>query len=407
MVAFYGANPVEIDTRVTSFRSHMKETGAELTGTPNPGATVLGADIAPLTIVAERSVLWPATSDGELREHFGYIDGAGEPDIEGLSEAIHAIRREASPDRELTARPRELGVYDNERGDWRAIKPGEFVFGLENEGGGITPQPREEDRGERAQFDLYRLFLANGTFVAYRHLHQRVRTFRRYLQLASETSGLTPEGVAARLVGRWRNAAPLGPNQTEEDATAFAQAIKDRARPRSDLNAFNYMKAGEREGEDALRVPRGAHVRRANPRDGLPGDPTGVKRRRMLRRGIPYGAALLDSDGRSGGLDELSGTDDREQRGLVFMCLQVNLAGQYELVQREWLNDGDVFGQSRDRDALTGGEPAQLIIPGFRRPVLSNIPAFVEVRGGAYFLKPSVDALDWMSKGYEGTLGAQ
>jgi deferrochelatase/peroxidase EfeB len=346
--------------------------------TPASSSAAMGPQIQ---ILDEQPVGFPEVEGNRkpLREHFGFQDGVGEPDIEGLYDAIRELRGEAAdPNR----RARALGVYDRALRKWRGLKPGEIVFGLENEGGGVVPQPRETDRERKAEFDQYRAFMAHGTFMAYRKLHQRVRVFRNYLARVSHSSRLPPDHVGAKLVGRWPDSTPLMPLRGDLEAGQ-----------RQALNSFTYD-----EDPEGRTVPLGAHIRRANPRDGLPGDSTGVKRRRMLRRGMPYGdylptEAALDTgfpDDDPRHQEELRSQDDEDKRGLVFISLQTNLAGQFEFVQREWLNDGDIFGQGRDRDPIAGGEPGRIVIPGLNPPVLGDLPAFVRVLGGAYFLKPSV-----------------
>src|SRR5438034_1164947 len=48
----------------------------------------------------------------------------------------------------------------------------------------------------------------NGTYVAFRKLHQRVAAFRRYLK-ANSASSEEEELLAAKMMGRWRSGAPL------------------------------------------------------------------------------------------------------------------------------------------------------------------------------------------------------
>ena len=52
-------------------------------------------------------------------------------------------------------------------------------------------------------------------------------------------------------------------------------------------NAFSYL-----DDQDGLRCPVGSHIRRANPRHGLPFEGKLVNRHRLIRRGIPYGDPL-------------------------------------------------------------------------------------------------------------------
>ena len=79
---------------------------------------------------------------------------------------------------------------------WRAIKPGEFVLGYEDEDRGPAPAPP-------APFDR------NATFMVWRKLHQDVAGFRAQLAEQAAAAGLDEEPVAAKLVGRWRDGSPL------------------------------------------------------------------------------------------------------------------------------------------------------------------------------------------------------
>ena len=63
-------------------------------------------------------------------------------------------------------------------------------------------------------------------------------------------------------------------------------------------------------------------MRRARPRDGSPT----VRRRRLIRRGMPCRQPLPDAAG-----------DDGVGRGLVGIFLNADIERQYEFVQRQWL----------------------------------------------------------------------
>src|ERR1700757_3685042 len=78
------------------------------------------------------------------REQFGFLDGISQPAVEGTGI--------------LGGNPHEA-----------PFKAGEFVLGYEDETGGLPPMPKPEILGR------------NGTYVAFRKLHQRVAAFRQYL----------------------------------------------------------------------------------------------------------------------------------------------------------------------------------------------------------------------------------
>ena len=135
--------------------------------------------------------------------------------------------------------------------------------------------------------------------------------------------------------------------------------------------------------QSAYRCPRGAHVRRARPRDGSPT----VRRRRLIRRGMPYGQPLPDAAG-----------DDGVDRGLVGIFLNADIERQYEFVQRQWLNAPSFDGLWNAADPILG--PAGRDFTWQRRPVPRRrvgLPRFVTVRGGEYFFVPGISALQFLS----------
>jgi Dyp-type peroxidase family len=294
------------------------------------------------------------------REHFGYADGAGQPDVEG----VPRLRREA---------PAAGGGVPLPGGGWRPVRLGEFVLGYADEDGTIVEVPHP---------DLVR----NGTYVVYRKLQQDVARFRQALAHAAERSGLPEELVAAKVVGRWRDGMPL-------------QLSPDRA-PEGDLseemtenppNDFRFL-PDDRRGDVC---PRGAHIRRANPRDSL--DFGGAvkaggaltARHRIIRRGIPYGTEYDTAPG-------------DPKRGLIFVCYNADIERQFEIVQSQWCNDGDAFGLGDDRDFLLAG-------PGSGKmtiPVRGSVPRFVPVpsdlvltRGAEYLFAPGCRALARLADG--------
>ena len=47
------------------------------------------------------------------------------------------------------------------------------------------------------------------------------------------------------------------------------------------------------------------------------------------------------------------------ERGLMFVCHQASIAKQFEVIQGQWLNDGDAFWLGDERDFLTNGGPGE------------------------------------------------
>jgi len=291
----------------------------------------------------------PAGMLGGAREHFGFTDGFSQPAIEGAA-------REEIPGQGIAYKRHPTWPLSRMR--WRAIKPGEFVLGYEDEDRGPAPAPPPP-------------FHRNASFMVWRKLHQDVATFRAQLAGQAATLGLDEELLAAKLVGRWRDGSPLALRPDAPDPVLGND--KDRA------NDFLY-------GNDAvgLRTPRGAHVRRTNPRDALGWEGRLSARHRILRRGMPYGPPLPDGE-----------PDDGADRGLLFVCLQASIARQFEIVQERWCNDGNAFGLGAEPDPIAGppGRPVRHVIEGHPPHFASLMRSCVECRGGEYLFVPSIAAL--------------
>ncbi|MER5620164.1 Dyp-type peroxidase [Streptosporangium sp. NPDC002544] len=269
-------------------------------------------------------------------EPFGYRDGISHPAVEGSG--IAGSNKLEAP-----------------------LKAGEFVLGYRDEMGGVQALGPE-------------VLGRNGTFVAFRKLHQRVAVFRRYLR--DNSSGPEDEELlAAKIMGRWRSGAPLALSPQHDDPDLGA----DRGRN----NSFIY----EQDDPVGFTTPCGSHIRRANPRDAaVAGAP---RLHRMIRRGTAYGPLLPD------GVLE----DDGADRGLMFTFVGAHLGRQFEFVQSQWMNDGVFFGAGDARDPIVGSNdgPGDFTIP--RRPVrrrLPSLPQFVVVRGGEYCFMPGLRALRWL-----------
>jgi deferrochelatase/peroxidase EfeB len=145
----------------------------------------------------------------------------------------------------------------------------------------------------------------------------------------------------------------------------------------------------------------GAHIRRANPRTALEFGQTLAfeapsalaNRRRIIRRGLPYG----DSSVR----------DDAGDHGIIFMAINASLRRQFEFVQQQWMNYGNDFRLANERDALVGNHPPEggsMIVQSDPKspapPFFCNrLPRFVETRGGDYFFIPSLTALRMIGEG--------
>jgi len=233
--------------------------------------------------------------------------------------------------------------------------------------------------GECAGIDLPLLMAAeivgrNGTYVAFRKLHQRVAAFRQYLKTNSTTAA-DEELLAAKMMGRWRSGAPLALCPFHDDPELGADPHRN--------NDFLF------EADDAagFKTPGGSHIRRCNPRDA---SIAGVTRlHRMIRRGTAYGPTLPEG----------VMVDDGADRGLMFAFVGAHLGRQFEFVQSQWINDGIFFGAGTDKDPVAGSSGINFTLP--REPVrrrLQRIPKFVVTRGGEYCFMPGLRALRWLAE---------
>ena len=286
------------------------------------------------------------------RTHLGFVDGIGEPDIEGAGVAnIY----QKGPDH-----------YGYMPGFGPAIKAGEFVLGYENQLGRLTPMPAPD------------VLSRNGTYIAFRKLHLKVADFRRYLRDNASSPG-EEELLAAKMVGRWRSGAPLVLAPDHDDPELAADPARS--------NDFTYRK----DDPAGLRCPLGAHIRRMNPRDFLEDNFVDVRIHRALRRGAPYGPMLPE------GQTE----DDGADRGIVFIFMGADLVRQYEFLMTQWANDGDFVGLGTEKDPLIGDNDGTGTFTIPRRPIrrrLQQLPRFVITKGGEYLFMPGIRALNWLAE---------
>jgi Dyp-type peroxidase family len=217
----------------------------------------------------------------------------------------------------------------------------------------------------------------NGSYVAFRKLHQDVAAFRGYLA-AHSASPVDEERLAAKMVGRWRSGAPLAlaPDQDDPELGADPKRHNDFLYYEDDLKGF--------------KCPAGSHMRRMNPRDALKDEAVQVRRHRLLRRGMSYGPMLPE------GVLE----DDGIDRGIVFLFVGASLARQFEFVQSEWVNQGTFLGTPSEKDPILGTNDGTGMFTIPRKPIrqrLQGLPQFVMNRGGEYLFLPGLRALEWLA----------
>jgi deferrochelatase/peroxidase EfeB len=192
-----------------------------------------------------------------------------------------------------------------------------------------------------------------------------------------------------------------GYRPSAEDALAF----------KAELDAFYLMARDYRyiEDREGAKCPFGAHVRRVNPRDMLDPEPkidaSGktspeassrlTNRRRILRRGLPYGERS---------------NNDADEHGVFIMALCTSLFRQFEFIQQQWLHYGLDLEAGSDACPITGRrdplnrQANKFVVNGDAATdtppyIAADLPLFVETRGGEYFFIPSLTALRMIAMG--------
>jgi Dyp-type peroxidase family len=337
--AWLGINaqsPAALDAACSAVRALIKETN---------GAIELAEQDAGLIM-----------DDGKptAREHFGYTDGFGNPDFLGVERSTQPGQGKLMPD-----------------GSWAPLATGELLLGYADEAGELPVAP------------IPHLLAANGTFMAYRKLHQNVATFRAYLEEHAARYAGGKEKLASKFIGRWRDGTPTELSPDKPDPTIVQDPNRN--------TDFTY--GADPEGK---YCPIGSHVRRVHPRDAFGFKGKLIDRRRITRRGLPYGRPVPENEIAS----------DSEERGVVFMALNASLSRQFEFVQQQWINYGNDAHQGNDKDMLMGnhGGHGKFVVQGdltAANPpfICGNLPNFVELRGGDYFFLPSITALGMIAMG--------
>src|ERR1700733_5734854 len=331
-----GLTTEALETHCAKIQSLVEETG---------GATVVASQDAAAVVMNGK----PTTS-----EHFGYTDGFGNPDYLGIERKTQPGQGELRPNR-----------------TWAPLATGELLLGYADEAGELPVAP------------IPHLLASNGTFMVYRKLHQNVATFRRYLEEKGKLYAGGKEKLASKFLGRWRDGTPV---ELSPDAPN-AEIVKDK------LRNVNFTFGND---SDGTRCPIGAHLRRTNPRDAFGFNGRLVNRRRITRRGLPYGPYVPEDQP----------VEDSGEHGIIFMALNASLFRQFEFAQPQWVGIGNDARLGNDKDLLLGNHEARdkHMIQGTEDPmnppfVCGGLPKFVELRGGNYFFLPSMTALRMIAAG--------
>ena len=279
-------------------------------------------------------------AQGNHVEHFGYVDGRSQPLF---------LKDDVEKERDQTD---GISVWD----------PAENAFDLL-----LVEDPTAADSN------------CFGSYFVFRKLEQNVRGFKDAETRLAGLLGLQGEDAeraGAMLVGRFEDGTPVVAHRQPSETADVA-------------NNFNYQS-----DPAGLRCPVHAHIRKMNPRGDLAArleaDEEQVERvHRITRRGITYGLRA-------------PGMEDRPERdvGLLFMCFQKNIAGQFEFMQAAWGNNAGFPENGAGADPVIGQGPGisnSQSWPngwgGSDLPFQCNFRPFVTLKGGCYLFAPSLKGL--------------
>jgi Dyp-type peroxidase family len=337
---FGGPNQAPIDALLTlasTSLEHLEEALEEQRRLAGDGVEV---------VHVERGGTLPGAMAG--REHFGFRDGISQPAVLG-----HDHPAAGDPDHPLTP-------------------AGEFVLGHPRHGaaglGPPLPCPA---------------WMHDGSFQVFKRFHQDVPGWRAQLAAASaELAGrgvpMSPDELAARLIGRWPSGAPL----------AHSPEADDGAVPGGPGAVFDY--------EDdplGIKTPRFSHIRKMYPRSNLVVD---REWHRLIRRSVPFGP-IYDPEAGPGSDPRF---DPDTERGLLMNSFMASIEQQFEFLLRGWAHDPDFFEADDGPDPLIGEDaaPVTLRCPLHGRQSLS-LQRHVHATGAVYAFAPSLRALRSLAAG--------
>lgn len=321
--------------------------------------------------------------EGIGREHFGFADG--------LSQPIPYDEKSGDADA-----PECLILSNGQpvtRDDWHGVPLGEILLGHTNAHHEKAPGPMVPT-GELADCLVaegapvgYRNLGLDGSYLVVRELQQRVAAFWKSLETAAarvrahdpSATHVTAEWLAERVIGRSIDGHLLCPG-------AKLLPVDQYGQPQNDFR----FKHDDPEGTGC---PPGSHVRRANPRDSLAKNLASAQtlldaanNHRILRRGRKYGTTLADRY-----------QDDDTERGLLFMCLNTDIARQFEFLQQTWLLNRNFATLFDETDPLVGPKGRFTIREQPLRRII-DVETFIQTAGGEYFFLPSIPALKYLGR---------
>jgi Dyp-type peroxidase family len=226
-----------------------------------------------------------------------------------------------------------------------------------------------------------------GSYFVFRKLEQNVAAFKGAEEKISEKfnnkAGVkdvngTPndELAGSMIVGRFEDGSEVINHSKEKPVLSGTDLNND----------FDYSSDAT-----ASKCPFHAHIRISNPRADIGQD--AAKQIRITRRGIPFNDIGrdehdLDNDKPTGGV------------GLLFMCYNSSIENQFEIIQGQWANKGDVGTNHIGQDGIIGQGinnrdrklPSQWGTNNDLKKI-NEFKNFVTMKGGEYFFTPSISFL--------------
>jgi deferrochelatase/peroxidase EfeB len=320
--------------------------------------------------------------NGIGREHFGFADALSQP-IPYDEKSGQATANDS------------LILTDGKpatRDAWHGVPLGEILLGHTNAHHEKAPGPMVPDDSRASGLPTddgapkgFRNLGFDGSYMVVRELQQHVGAFWKSLKTGAagiraadpSATHVTADWLAERVIGRNIDGHLLCPSgHLPVDKYNYPE------------NAVGF-KMSDPEG---LGCPPGSHVHRANPRDSLARDLASAQtlldaanNHRILRRGRKYGTTLIDRD-----------QDDDAERGLLFICLNSDIARQFEFVQQTWLLNRNFATLFDETDPLVGPKGNFTIREQPLRRIV-EVDTFIQSAGGEYFFLPSIPALNYLS----------
>ena len=312
-------------------------------------------------------------ANGIAREHFGFADGVSQPAPFAEDGAVVA------------------GGVAVTRDEWHGVPLGDFLFGHLNghhepaPGPFAPPRPNGDTAGLKPhpQAEGFLDLGLNGSYLVVRELKQDVAAFWQAMTRGAEKLG-TPTAGGQPVTAAWLAERVVG---RDPDGRLLCPGGYLKTEPGLE-NAFGFF---DRDPQ-GYGCPRGSHVRRANPRDGLapkasekPTLLAAANNHRILRRGRKFGPTIADPL-----------ADDGKDRGLLFMCLNTDLLRQFEFVQQTWLLNPNFATLFDEVDPLVGPK-GPLTVRQHPLRQMVEVETFVQLVGGDYFFLPSLPAINYLA----------